>query len=90
MKPYHALLLLEDVSQVLRSLSADTSPSLIRFLKSYSPIKNFQVSACDADLTLAQVYIFYNFYSVSCDIHFSIKNGNVCDKMIIYIFQNKQ
>ncbi|XP_065205710.1 GATOR1 complex protein NPRL3 [Planococcus citri] len=56
LKPYHGLLLLEDINTVLNSLPPDASPSLIRFLKVYSPLKNFQMISADSDLTIAQVF----------------------------------
>lgn len=55
LKPYHGILLLEDILTLLNSLPPDASPSLTRFLKVYSPLKNFQMISADSDLTIAQV-----------------------------------
>lgn len=40
---------------MLDSLPLDSSPALLRVLRSYSPLKSLQTLAADADLTLAQV-----------------------------------
>lgn len=55
-RPYHGLLLLTPVNQLIDSLSLDGSPTLVRLLKMYSPVKSLQTLAADADLTLSHVY----------------------------------
>nr|XP_022913151.1 GATOR complex protein NPRL3 isoform X1 [Onthophagus taurus] len=56
LRPYHSMLLLCPVQQIQKFLSLDSSPSLIRLLCQYSPLKNLQTLAADADLTLRHVY----------------------------------
>ncbi|XP_064625379.1 GATOR1 complex protein NPRL3-like [Lineus longissimus] len=56
LKPYHAVLLLEDENKLLDSLPLDCSPSLIRVIKVSSPLRSLQSLASDADLALSQVF----------------------------------
>ncbi|KAI4461752.1 cgthba protein [Holotrichia oblita] len=56
LKPYHSLLLLCPVQKIHSFSPLDGSPSLIRLLSQYSPLKNLQTLAADADLTLVHVY----------------------------------
>ncbi|XP_046981734.1 GATOR complex protein NPRL3 isoform X1 [Schistocerca americana] len=56
LKPYHGLLLLVEPSELLETLSPDSSPALVRLVQIYSPIKSLQTLAADADLTLRQVF----------------------------------
>lgn len=55
LRPYHSLLLLHPIQQMGDFTGLDGSPSLERMLKQYSPIKNLQTLAADADLTLNHV-----------------------------------
>lgn len=57
LRPYHSLLLLFPVQQMSDFICIDGSPSLIRMLSQYSPLKNLQTLAADADLTLNHVTI---------------------------------
>ena len=54
-RPYHAMLLLVDSRELIKSLPIDSSPALIRLLKICSPKKNLQELAADSDLELSQV-----------------------------------
>ncbi|CAH1967759.1 unnamed protein product [Acanthoscelides obtectus] len=56
LRPYHSLLLLYPLSQMNDFMSLDGSPSLVRLLMQYSPLKNLQTLAADADLTLSHVF----------------------------------
>lgn len=56
LRPYHSLLLLHPIQQMADFTGLDGSPSLERMLKQYSPIKNLQTLAADADLTLNHVF----------------------------------
>ncbi|XP_041035501.1 LOW QUALITY PROTEIN: GATOR complex protein NPRL3 [Carcharodon carcharias] len=55
-RPYHALLLLDDEKSLLSQLPVDCSPALIRIIKTTSAMKNLQQLAQDADLALLQVF----------------------------------
>ncbi|XP_029431883.1 GATOR complex protein NPRL3 isoform X2 [Rhinatrema bivittatum] len=55
-RPYHALLLLNDEKSLLSELPLDCSPALVRVIKSTSAVKNLQQLAQDADLALLQVF----------------------------------
>ncbi|XP_070581227.1 GATOR1 complex protein NPRL3-like [Ptychodera flava] len=55
-RPYHAVLLLEDETELLDSLPADSSPSLIRIIKMTNPLKSLQQLSQDCDLALSQVF----------------------------------
>ncbi|XP_069785241.1 GATOR1 complex protein NPRL3 isoform X2 [Narcine bancroftii] len=55
-RPYHALLLLDDEKSLLGQLPVDCSPALVRVIKSTSAMKNLQQLAQDADLALLQVF----------------------------------
>ncbi|XP_041086853.1 GATOR complex protein NPRL3-like isoform X2 [Polyodon spathula] len=55
-RPYHALLLLDDEKSLLSELPLDCSPALVRVIKSCSAIKNLQQLAQDVDLALLQVF----------------------------------
>ncbi|BES94395.1 Nitrogen Permease Hypothetical protein amino acid transport activity 3 [Nesidiocoris tenuis] len=55
LRPYHGILLLVDPSFLIDTLFPDCSPTLIRLVKIYTPLKSFQVLAADADLTLRTV-----------------------------------
>ncbi|KAK2533407.1 Nprl3 [Columba guinea] len=54
-RPYHALLLLNDEKSLLNELPLDCSPALVRVIKTTSAVKNLQQLAQDADLALLQV-----------------------------------
>ncbi|CAH0555277.1 unnamed protein product [Brassicogethes aeneus] len=56
LRPYHSLLLLYPAQHMNDFTSLDGSPSLIRLLSNYSPLKNLQTLAADAELTLAHVF----------------------------------
>ncbi|KYO44570.1 nitrogen permease regulator 3-like protein isoform B [Alligator mississippiensis] len=53
-RPYHALLLLNDEKLLLSELPLDCSPALVRVIKTTSAVKNLQQLAQDADLALLQ------------------------------------
>ncbi|XP_056608635.1 GATOR complex protein NPRL3 isoform X3 [Triplophysa dalaica] len=55
-RPYHALLLLDDEKSLLSQLPLDCSPALVRLIKTCSAVKNLQQLAQDADLALLQVF----------------------------------
>ena len=56
MKPYHALILLEDKQTLLDSLSTDASSALRRLITLASPEKSLKTLAVDLDLSLMQVF----------------------------------
>ncbi|KAL3269468.1 hypothetical protein HHI36_008537 [Cryptolaemus montrouzieri] len=56
LRPYHSLLLLYPVPQLNDFIALDGSPSLLRLFSQYSPLKNLQTLAADADLTLTHVF----------------------------------
>ncbi|CAH1156187.1 unnamed protein product [Phaedon cochleariae] len=56
LRPYHSLLLLHPLQQMNDFTSLDGSPSLVRMLSQYSPLKNLQTLAADSDLTLSHVF----------------------------------
>ncbi|KAJ8251208.1 hypothetical protein GJAV_G00218500 [Gymnothorax javanicus] len=55
-RPYHALLLLDNEKALLAQLPLDSSPALVRLVKTCSAVKNLQQLALDADLALLQVH----------------------------------
>ncbi|XP_028841466.1 GATOR1 complex protein NPRL3 isoform X2 [Denticeps clupeoides] len=55
-RPYHALLLLDSEKALLAQLPLDSSPALVRLIKTCSAVKNLQQLAQDADLALLQVF----------------------------------
>ncbi|KAI2666058.1 GATOR complex protein NPRL3 [Labeo rohita] len=55
-RPYHALLLLDNEKVLLAQLPLDCSPALVRLIKTCSAVKNLQQLAQDADLALLQVF----------------------------------
>uniref|UniRef100_H3ADZ8 GATOR complex protein NPRL3 n=1 Tax=Latimeria chalumnae TaxID=7897 RepID=H3ADZ8_LATCH len=55
-RPYHALLLLDDEKSLLNELPLDCSPALVRVIKTTAAVKNLQQLAQDADLALLQVF----------------------------------
>ncbi|XP_009298073.1 GATOR1 complex protein NPRL3 isoform X5 [Danio rerio] len=55
-RPYHALLLLENEKVLLAQLPLDCSPALVRLIKTCSAVKNLQQLAQDADLALLQIF----------------------------------
>lgn len=56
LRPYHSLLLLYPVQHLIEFTSLDSSPSLVRMLSQYSPLKNLQTLAADSDLTLSHIF----------------------------------
>ncbi|KAJ1529543.1 hypothetical protein ONE63_006315 [Megalurothrips usitatus] len=56
LRPYHGILLLVELSELLESLPPDASPALLRLVQVHSPLKSLQTLSADADLTLAQVF----------------------------------
>jgi len=56
MKPYHAIILLEDKHILLDSLSTDASSALRRLITHASPEKSLKTLAVDLDLSLMQVF----------------------------------
>ncbi|XP_030768285.1 GATOR complex protein NPRL3 [Sitophilus oryzae] len=56
LRPYHSLLLLYPVEHLVDFTALDGSPSLVRMLSQYSPMKNLQTLAADSDLTLSHVF----------------------------------
>lgn len=56
LRPYHSLLLLYPVQHLIEFTLLDSSPSLVRMLNQYSPLKNLQTLAADSDLTLSHVF----------------------------------
>ncbi|XP_062388790.1 GATOR complex protein NPRL3 isoform X1 [Sardina pilchardus] len=55
-RPYHALLLLDNEKTLLAQLPLDCSPALVRLIKTCSAVKNLQQLAQDADLALLQIF----------------------------------
>lgn len=49
-------------------MSLDGSPSLIRVLKEYTPLKNLQTLAADADVTLKHVSCFFILILWKCKV----------------------
>ncbi|XP_050441964.1 GATOR complex protein NPRL3 [Adelges cooleyi] len=56
LRPYHGLLLMTDRKKLLESLPTDSSPSIVRLINMYNPVKSLQTLSADADLTIAQVF----------------------------------
>lgn len=56
LRPYHSILLLCQVQEMNNFISLDGSPTLIRMLNQYSPLKNLQTLAADTDLTLNHIF----------------------------------
>ena len=56
LRPYHGIILLVDVQELLESLPKDASPAFVRVIKMTSPTKNLIELSADADLTLSQVF----------------------------------
>ncbi|XP_076473114.1 GATOR1 complex protein NPRL3-like [Babylonia areolata] len=56
MRPYHGLLLLTSVEELLADLPVDSSPSLIRLVKVVQPMKNLLTLSLESDLSLSQVF----------------------------------
>lgn len=56
LRPYHSLLLLHPVEHLIDFTCLDSSPSLVKMLTQYSPMKNLQTLAADSDLTLSHVF----------------------------------
>jgi len=56
LRPYHAILLLVDVQQLIDSLPQDSSPAFIRIVRLANPIKSLVELSADADITLSQVF----------------------------------
>ncbi|XP_072167611.1 GATOR1 complex protein NPRL3-like [Diadema setosum] len=55
-RPYHAMLLLEDPNALRASLPKDCSPALHRVIYLATPMKRLQQLSQDADLALSQVF----------------------------------
>ena len=55
MRPYHGLLLLQPLEELLSTLPIDASPALVRLAKMVNPLKNLQTLSLDSDLSLSQV-----------------------------------
>ncbi|XP_063962050.1 GATOR1 complex protein NPRL3-like [Lytechinus pictus] len=55
-RPYHAMLLLEDPNTLRASLPRDCSPALHRIIHIATPLKRLQQLSQDADLALSQVF----------------------------------
>ncbi|XP_050305472.1 GATOR complex protein NPRL3 [Anthonomus grandis grandis] len=56
LRPYHSLLLLHPVEHLIDFTCLDSSPSLAKMLREYSPMKNLQTLSADSDLTLNHVF----------------------------------
>ncbi|XP_050547072.1 GATOR complex protein NPRL3-like, partial [Daktulosphaira vitifoliae] len=56
LRPYHGLLLMTDRKKLLENLPTDSSPSIVRLINMYNPVKSLQTLSADADLTIAQVF----------------------------------
>lgn len=59
-RPYHGMLLLQDVQDLLDEIPADASPDLARLVKVTSPLKSFQTLSSDTDLPITLVYCINN------------------------------
>ncbi|XP_062508618.1 GATOR1 complex protein NPRL3-like isoform X2 [Corticium candelabrum] len=55
-RPYHAILLMEDQDSLCSSLPEDSSPCLKRLIQLCSPLKSLQTLSGDTDLSLCQVF----------------------------------
>jgi len=55
-RPYHGMLLLEDVETLVSHLPPDASPGLLRVIRQTSHVKSLTNLAADADLALGQVF----------------------------------
>lgn len=56
LRPYHGMLLLVEVDELLASLPYDSSPALYRLIRITSPLKSIEQLAADADLSLPHVF----------------------------------
>ena len=55
MRPYHGLLLLQPLEELLAGLPIDASPAMVRLAKMINHLKNLQTLSLDSDLSLPQV-----------------------------------
>lgn len=51
LRPFHALLLLQDEQELVNELPLDYNTAVKKVLLQASPLKNFRVLAADTDLT---------------------------------------
>ncbi|XP_067140481.1 GATOR1 complex protein NPRL3 isoform X2 [Centruroides vittatus] len=56
LRPYHGMLLLVEVEELLDSLPHDSSPALYRLIRITSPLKSIEQLAADADISLPHVF----------------------------------
>ena len=56
LRPYHAVLLLNQKEDIINSLPLDSSPALKRLIHLANPLKSLQTLAADADLTLSHIF----------------------------------
>ncbi|KAI8807626.1 nitrogen permease regulator of amino acid transport activity 3-domain-containing protein [Cladochytrium replicatum] len=56
MRPYHALLLLYDGEEILRTLTQDPSPLLVELIQIVSPTMSFEELRAALDCSLSQIY----------------------------------
>lgn len=56
LRPYHGLLLMAERKVLLDNLPQDSSPSIVRLINMYNPVKSLETLSADSDLTLAQVF----------------------------------
>ncbi|XP_033631245.1 GATOR complex protein NPRL3-like [Asterias rubens] len=78
-RPYHAILLLEDDKELLASLPRDCSPSIRRAITMSSPLKSLQQLSQDTDLALSQVFqiVGHLVYWGKATIFYPICGSNV-------------
>ncbi|KAK9890870.1 hypothetical protein WA026_012214 [Henosepilachna vigintioctopunctata] len=78
LRPYHSMLLLYPVSDLHDFIPLDGSPTLIRLLSQYSPLKNLQTLSADSDITLNHVFELtaHLFYWAKATIIFPICSAN--------------
>ncbi|RVE45185.1 hypothetical protein evm_010157 [Chilo suppressalis] len=79
LRPYHGLLLLVNPNDLLASIPLDGSPSLLRLVKMYSPLKSLQTLAIETDLSLTQVFQLtgHLVYWAKATIIYPLCEGNV-------------
>ncbi|CAG9788384.1 unnamed protein product [Diatraea saccharalis] len=79
LRPYHGLLLLVNPNDLLGCIPLDSSPSLLRLIKLYSPLKSLQTLAIETDLSLTQVFQLtgHLVYWAKATIIYPLCEGNV-------------
>lgn len=79
LKPYHGILLMVNQNELLSSIPIDSSQSLVRLIKFYSPLKSLQTLSIEADLTPTQVFQLtgHLVYWAKATVIYPLCEGNV-------------